>query len=146
MVGYSFLVGDIDFGWPVKVAFFSALVLLLVLAIMDFNTEYKNRGTDLSGLGLSGFRLAGELISFVSLLALGAIFLQKPISSVNLTSLGWEVRIVVLIGIGLSVAFSWFVISDLRNLRRKGAVPPILTPSKEVNEDKKEAKEDLKET
>lgn len=126
VVFYSILVGSIDYVLPAKVAYVTTIVFLAILPINDLNKAYNNR-KDLSEVGVSLFRLAGEIIAIGALLTGGAFFVFRPIFVVDLTSLGLEVKGLVSLGIVTSLIFPIRIAYNLtQGFRRKDV--PVLSP------------------
>jgi hypothetical protein len=126
VVLYSLCFGGIDLAIPVKSAFFSTIVILLILAVDDLRTDWRNRSTDISRFGKSLYRLACEIATSIGLIVLGYLFLLQPFSNVDLrNSLSLEVRAVASIGVLSLLAFTGVVIVDVYGLKRKGELPLV---------------------
>lgn len=131
VVFYSLVAGTIDFAWPIKLAFASALLFVIIRAAIDFSTAWKNRHADRSELGLKTYALLGDAISVVALATAGYFFWIRPIAPVNLTSVGlpWEVAALIILGMGLSLGFTIIAVQSLIDLLRERRVPVILSQS-----------------
>lgn len=138
IVMYSLFIGGIDFGWPIKIAFGSALFYTVVRAMTDFNIVRMNPDVDYSEIGLSAIYMGVEFFGVIVLAAVGTLFLLNPISSVNLTSLDLDVKGAVSLGIGLSLLFTNLVIQDLRQLGRRRPVPPVIVPVRDKQQESEE--------
>lgn len=132
VVLYSLWVGGIDYVLPVKAALVLSLFFVFYKAVTDFSIvirnsgAWKRRGTDLSEVELNSTTLAFEVLSFVGGVILVFLFLLRPISNVNLTSLSWEVKALVSISFLWIFWFNLHAIGDVFELRRKGVVPSVL--------------------
>lgn len=125
VVLYSLYIGGIDLVLPIKSSYLSTLIILIVLAVGDVRTEWRNHSIDLSRLGLSIYRLISEVVASIGLFALGYFLLLEPLSSINLTHLSFEVKSLASVGVLSMVAFSVTVIIDLLGFKRKGELPQI---------------------
>ena len=142
VVFYTLFVGGVDILLPVRLAFAATIASLVMLSIGDVNTAWKNRNVDWGQLGLSVYRLVGEIGTLLGLIVLTFLFLINPLSSVNLsTVLTPEEKVVVVIGIISLLAFTVIIISDLLAFRREGTIPKLLPSVGSAKGSSKGAKE-----
>jgi len=126
---YSLWIGGIDVTYPAKIAFVSTIAILLCLSGKDVLMDFRNRGANLSKLGLSVYRLIGEIVLSVGLFYLAYTALGKPLSSVDLTGQDLQLRTIASFGVFSLLAFTVLVLFDFLNLRRKGALPKAIEGS-----------------
>lgn len=119
----SLLIGSVDFTLPVKTAFLSTIFILIGFAIGDFVRDWNGRAGNPSQLGISTYRLIGEVGTSLSLLALAYGFLVQQLVVGNLVGRSAEVKFVTVMGLMTLVGFTVLVVSDMRPLlkRRKSA-------------------------
>lgn len=125
VVLYSLYIGGTDLVLPVKFSFFLTVGVLVLLAVGDVRTDWRNRHADMSKLGLSIYRLILEVVGSIGLMILGVLFLFQPLSNIDLTGVSIEMKFVASIGVLTLIAFSWMVISDLLGFKRKGQLPRV---------------------
>ncbi len=125
-VVYALFIGGIDFGWPIKVAFGSALFYMAVRAIIAFNIVRMNPNANASELGMGAIDFGIDVFFVLVLAVVGALFLLRPIASVNLTSLDLDVKGSISLGVALSLLFTNTVIQDLRRLGKRRPIPPVI--------------------
>jgi hypothetical protein len=141
VVLYSLWIGGIDYVIPVKAALVLSLFFVLYKAVVDFSIvlnnsrAWKKRGADLSEVELSISTLAFEVFSLIGGVVVVSLFLLRSISNVNLTSLGWEAKALVSISFLWALWFNVHAIRDIQDLRRKGAVPQVLSGEANKNEE-----------
>jgi len=136
VVLYSLFIGTIDYIIPVKVAYATVLICGAVLAIIEVNSAYNNRGADLSRLGLNLIRLGIEVSAVIGGVAVGYFFIVSPIYSVSLTSLSLALRAIVVIGILISLVYPVNVtIGFFRDLLRKRPLPPVIVTPRGGDDD-----------
>jgi predicted neutral ceramidase superfamily lipid hydrolase len=126
---YSLLIGNIDYVYPIKSGIVCAIASFFLLAIGDVWTEWKIR-SGLFRLGISLYRLCGEVVSSLAMLSVAYPFLITNFPKISLTGLPIEIK-----SIGGIVILALFVvglwkIADVWELRQwikrtKLEFPPI---------------------
>ena len=120
---YSLWIGGIDIVYPAKIAFISIIVILFGLSGRDVLIDFRNRSANLWKLGMSMYRLIGEVVLSVGLFYFAYSSLGRPLSSVNLFGQSIELKAIASFGVCSLLAFTILVIFDLLNLRRRGVLP-----------------------
>ncbi|MFC1754970.1 hypothetical protein ACFL96_16525 [Thermoproteota archaeon] len=123
VIFYSLFIGGIDLVLPVKSSIILTIGILLFLAFGDVWTNWRNRDSNLSELGISIYRLVAEFGTSAGLFVLSYLFLLEPVSNVDLTGLSFDLKIVAVLGLLTSIAFSATSILELFRFKRKGMVP-----------------------
>jgi hypothetical protein len=126
VVLYSLMFGGIDYVIPVKISFLSTIFVVAVLTEEDVRVGLRTIKDDLGPLGVAIYRLLVELITFSTLVYLAYLFLPHTFSDINLSTLEFETKGFVLVGIGSIVAFSGTGVRDIYALRRKGEIPKVM--------------------
>jgi hypothetical protein len=120
----SMVSGPVDFTWPVKTALLSTIIILDGFAIGDFRRDWRGRAANPAQLGISTYRLIGEIGTSLALLALVYGFLVQTLAGGNLAPLSLEVKFVVIMGLAIIVGFSLLALSDIRPIMRRRKNPP----------------------
>jgi hypothetical protein len=125
VVLYSLIFGKVDFVIPIKLALISTIIVILARSVGDVIRGWRNRNNDLSPLGLGLVTLTFEIVSVLSLTLLAYLFILQPFSEIDLSQLPLETKGTIIIGVVSILPFSFLILYDLFNLRRKGELPKI---------------------
>jgi hypothetical protein len=123
VVLYSLIYGSIDYVLPIKSAFLVTIVVGIILAIEEVRIGWRKHREDLSPVGLGIIRSLIEVAPLILGVWFGSSFLFRNFSNVDLRDLTLELRIMVAIGIGVMVLFSFVILFDLVGLLRRKEIP-----------------------
>jgi hypothetical protein len=115
---YSFWGGGIDLVIPVKYGLLATIGAILYepLDVLGLQLLGKPRATPAT-LGISVYRLVVEVLAAVGIFTFSIPFILSPYSNVTLIGVGFDVKLVASLGVGLPAVFSFLEIA--RTLRIK---------------------------
>ncbi len=117
---YSFWLGSIDFVVPVKYGLLATIGAILwePLDVLGLQLFGKPRAT-FSQLGVSGFRFLVEVFAAVGIFLFSVPFVLASYSSVNLTSVSIDVKLIASLGVGLPAFFATLEIIRISRLKER---------------------------
>jgi len=113
VVLYSLLVGGIDLVIPAKSAFLAVIFVVGVAAVDDISLAWRNRRFEPSRLTSGIVRFSIEIVGIAGALLVALVFLSSPLSNIDLTHQGFDVRAFTLVGVALLLAFTGNQIKEL---------------------------------
>jgi len=115
---WAFWLGHIDFTLPVKWGLATVIFNILYQPLDDIGLlSADNRKAALSTLGLSSFRFIGAVLGGVTVLGFSIPFMLTNYSSVSLTNVGLDAKLLASLGVGLPAAIAFLAIERTSQLK-----------------------------